>query len=162
MGYPDEEKFETYRKQLQEKGKIIWKEGYVWIVGKAKKVNGEKQVSAACKCLSEIPDSLELKRMFMAKYNTLSIGYPTLALPIPIPTSIPKPKKESVSPSADSNSTTVEKDNTKQPNWKEIQNRQIEKTQRLWKEIFDQDIKPGECQLLAHGSKKQRVHGFKS
>lgn len=45
---------------------------------------------------------------------------------------------------------------------KEIQDRWINYTQERWQEVFDQEIKPSEVQLLVHGSKKLKVHGFRS
>lgn len=89
----DRVSWEKGKAQLQEKGKILWENGWVWIVGKAKFVKGEKQIRAARICFSEIPDKLKLKSLFVKRYDTLSIGNPLQDAPIPIPIPIPKPKR---------------------------------------------------------------------
>jgi len=84
----DRVSWEKSKKELEEKGKILFAEGWVWIVGKAKKVKGKKQTASARKCLSEIPDTLALKKNFLSKYDTLSPKSDRVsanALPIPIP-----------------------------------------------------------------------------
>lgn len=85
--------WEKGKAELEKGGKILWRQGFVWIVGKAKFVKGEKLVAAAKKCYVETPDRLELKRLFAKKYNTLSIHNPLQDAPIPKP--IPKPKDKS-------------------------------------------------------------------
>lgn len=46
--------------------------------------------------------------------------------------------------------------------WRKIQDRKIEKTQRVWVEVFNQKIAANQLQLLVHGSKQYGIHGFKS
>jgi len=91
MGYPPK-KFEKAKEKLEKFGKIFWEDGWVWIVGKAKKISGPKQTASAYKLLKEIPDTVKLKQKLLEKYDTLSMGYPPLdsnALPKPKP----KPKE---------------------------------------------------------------------
>lgn len=81
--------WEKGKAELEKGGKVLWRQGFVWIVGKAKFVKGEKLVAAAKKCFSEIPNDVELKSLFAKKYDTLSIGNPLQDAPIPKP----KPKR---------------------------------------------------------------------
>ncbi len=97
MGYSKKD-FQVCKELLIEKNKILWEDGWVWIVGKAKKVEGDKQLISAYKILAEISDGLELKLKFLTKYrypiDRVSMGDTPLALSIPISTSnsTPKPK----------------------------------------------------------------------
>lgn len=92
--------WEKGKTELESGGKVFWKDGYVWIVGKAKFVKGEKLIAAAKRCFYEIPDRLELKRLFAKKYDTLSMGHPLQDAPIPKPIPKPKPIKRNPLPSA--------------------------------------------------------------
>ena len=98
IGYPLQ-KYLKIKESVQNKVKILWEDGWIWIVGKGNKIEGEKQWKSACKLLKELPDSLKLKKMFVTKYKEKLIphAYPIdggcdLALPIPIPIPIPTPK----------------------------------------------------------------------
>ena len=98
MGYPAKD-YKKAKGELEEKRKLVFREGWLWIPGKAKKVNGPKQIQAACKLLKELEAPQSLKAEIAKKYPNL--GYPIdgvspVALPIPIP--IPKEKKEKTSP----------------------------------------------------------------
>jgi hypothetical protein len=101
MGYSEED-FENCKGILINKNKLLWEDSWIWIVGKAKKVQGGKQLASAYKILREIPDGLKLKRKFLDKYkyptDRVSMGdtYPIngVSLPIPIPIPIPIPKEK--------------------------------------------------------------------
>lgn len=125
----DTPSWEKGKAELELGGKVLWRDGYVWIVGKAKFVKGEKLVAAAKKCFSEIRNDVELKSLFTKKYDTLSIGNPLQDAPIPRPIPKPKPKnrdKETAPPSQ--NPSTVEKTNTV---WEE--------TKQNWKKSFGEE-----------------------
>jgi len=84
----DRVSWEKGKEELEKKGKIRWVDGWVWIIGKAKKVLGKKQEIAARKLVKELDMPEQIKIDFIRKYPHL--GYPidgvsADALPIPIP-----------------------------------------------------------------------------
>ena len=100
MGYPAKD-YKKAKAELEEKRKLVFREGWLWIPGKAKKVNGPKQIQAACKLLKELEAPQSLKVELAKKYPHL--GYPidgvsSFRPPIPIHRPIPIPKKKTISP----------------------------------------------------------------
>ena len=99
MGYPAKD-YKKAKAELEEKGKLVFREGWLWIPGKAKKVSGPKQIQAACKLLKELEAPQSLKAELAKKYPHL--GYPidgvsSFRPPIPIHRPIPISKKTSCS-----------------------------------------------------------------
>jgi len=93
MGYP-KTFFKKGKKELEEKGKILWENGFVWIVGKANQIANNKQLIGARNCLRELRVPQPLLDKFVKKYP--NIGYPidrVSRLAAPIPTPIPTSKK---------------------------------------------------------------------
>jgi hypothetical protein len=106
MGYSKQD-FTNCKTILIERNKLLWEDGWIWIVGKAKKVEGEKQLTSAYKILREVSDGLGLKQKFLEKYrypiDRVSMGDTPLALPIPIPI----PKKEKIKDGEEKNSPSL-------------------------------------------------------
>ncbi|MBE9572954.1 MAG: hypothetical protein IMF11_20205 [Proteobacteria bacterium] len=96
-------KFKKARNSILKSGKIVFEEGWVWVVGKGNRIKGRKQWACARKLLRELPKELKLKGQFVEKYGHIAIQYQCpidgvspVALPIPIP--IPKEKDKTLSP----------------------------------------------------------------
>lgn len=73
----DEKSWQQGIREVTKKRKIVFKEGFVWIVGKAKKIKGKDQERAAQKILREYPDNLDIKHEFLERYPCLNPAKPS-------------------------------------------------------------------------------------
>jgi len=153
----DEAMFLTAKEEIEKAGKVVFEQLgstlWRWVVGKANRIKGQKQVAHAFKVWSELPSGLIIKNQFWGKYNTLFIPYGygidgVSAQDAPIPISIPisKPIKKETTPSAVDLSTSSQQ---KEKPWDTLK--------RKWKEYFGEDISNKQIGKLVG---KKGIYGF--
>ena len=71
-------KFVKAKSSVLQSRKIVFEDGWVWVVGKGNRIKGPKQWAAARKLLRELPKGLKIKEDFIKKYreDAIRYGYP--------------------------------------------------------------------------------------
>lgn len=139
MGYPPK-KFKKAKEELEKFGKILWENGWVWIVGKAKTISGPKQITSAHKLLKEIPDTVKLKQKLLERYDTLSMGYPHLdSFATPRPRPRPKELRDTKVSLVDSKKTESTGE-TKSSSPKKKSDPRITQLLKFWGWEFDEHL----------------------